>query len=120
MNASQVAMTKPTVHVLCSPDTPADALKQLHYGLEEEGIPCETWTEADGDALSLAWKGSQTSRLGVGVGMDGQTVVLHISKLEQTRPLFRIPIRSVEKVRILGSNAARLVKKLPLKPLEGR
>ena len=102
MNASQVAMTKPTVHVLCSPDTPTDALKQLHYGLEEEGIPCETWTEADGDALSLAWKGSQTS------------------KLEQKRPLFRIPIRSVEKVRILGSNAARLVKKLPLKPLEGR
>lgn len=120
MNASQIAMAKPTVHVLCSPDVPKDALQQLHYGLEEEGIPFETLTEADGDALSLAWKGSQASRLGVGVGMDGRTAVLHISKLAQDRPLFQIPIRFEEKVRILGANAARVVKKLPLKPLEGR
>lgn len=120
MNAGQVTMTKPTVHVLCSPDTPKESFLQLLYGLEEEGIPCETWTKTDGDARLLAWKGSQASRLGVGVGMDGQTAVLHISKLAQDSPLYQIPVRSLEKARILGANAARLVKKLPLKPLEGR
>lgn len=120
MNAAQVAMTKPTVHVLCSSDVPESALRQLLYGLEEEGIPCETWTETDGNALALAWKGAQASRLGVGVGMDGQNAVLHISKFEYERPLFQIPVRSGEQARILGANAARLVKKLPLKTLKGR
>ena len=45
MNPAQIAMTKPTVHVLCSSDTPKDSIQQLLYGLEEEGIPCEAWTE---------------------------------------------------------------------------
>ena len=120
MNAAQIAMTKPTVHVLCSPDVPEKAFWQLLYGMEEEGVRCETWTKTEGDALSLAWEGAQASRLGVGVGMDGQDAVLHVSKFDAGQPLFRIPIRSSGQVRILGANAARLVKKLPLKPLEGR
>ena len=120
MNPAQIAMTKPTVHVLCSSDTPKNAIQQLLYGLEEEGIPCEAWTEEEGNALGLAWKGAQASLLEVGVGMDGQAAVLHISKLEYEKPLFQIPVRSIGQVRILGANAARLVKKLPLKPLEGR
>lgn len=120
MNAAQIEMTKPTVHVLCSSDVPGSAFQQLLYGLEEEGIPWETWTKTEGNALTLAWDGAQASRLGVGVGMDGQTAVLNISKLEHERPLFQIPVQSMEQVRILGANAARLVKKLPLKPLKGR
>ncbi len=120
MNVAQSVMTKPTVHVLCSSDVPENAVQQLLYGLEEEGIPCEIWTEENKDALALAWKGAQASRLGVGVGMDRQTAVLHISKLTREKPLYQISVRSGEKTRILGANAARLVKKLPLKPLEGR
>lgn len=120
MNAAQIEMTKPTVHVMCGPGVPENSFQQLLYGLEEEGIPCEIWTEAKGDALALAWEGAQASRLGVGVGMDGKSAVLHISKLDPKQPLFRIPVRSAEQTRILGANAARLVKKLPLKPLEGR
>ncbi|MCI8483078.1 MAG: propanediol utilization protein [Lachnospiraceae bacterium] len=117
MNPAQIEMTKPTVHVLCSPEVPEPAFQQLLYGLEEEGIPWETWTKTEGDALALAWTGAQASRLGVGVGMDGQNAVLNISKLDHERPLFQIPVRSLEQARILGANAARLVKKLPLKPL---
>lgn len=117
MNAAQIEMTKPTVHVLCSSDVPKNALQQLLYGLEEEGIPWEIWTAEEEDALMLAWNGAQASRLGVGVGMDRQSVVLNMSKLAQEKPLFQIPIQSVEQARILGANAARLVKKLPLKPL---
>ncbi len=53
--------------------------------------------------------------------MDGQSAVLHISKLEAGHPLFQVRAQSAEQVRILGANAARVVKKLPLKPLgEGR
>ena len=112
-------MSKPTVHVLCSPDAPSAAFKELLYGLEEEGIPWENDTKAGG-ALPLAWEAAQASRLGVGVGMDGQSIVLHFNKLDREQPLYRIPARSLGLARVLGANAARLVKKLPLKPLDGR
>ncbi len=120
MNTDRITMTKPTVTVVRRPEVPEPALQQLLYGLEEEGIPWDIRTQTDGDAPELAWEGARASRLGVGVGMDGQTAALQISKMDRNRPLYRIPVRLQEQVRILGANAARLVKKLPLKPLEGR
>ena len=102
---------KPTVHVRCAEDTPQEVLRQLQYGMEEEGIPWEA-AAGTGDALS---------RLEVGIGLDRQALVLHYSKLEREQPLFRIPANSgMETVRALGANAARLVKKLPLKALDRR
>ena len=120
MNAAQIMMSKPAVHVLCGLDAPEYAFRQLLYGLEEEGIPCELQMGADGDAVAMAWEGAQASRLGVGVGLDGRDAVLQMSRLDCETPLFRVSVHSAERVRILGANAARLVKKLPLKPLEGR
>lgn len=120
MPAVQLEMSKPTVHILYSPNASERVLKELLYGLEEEGIPWETETKTGGDALALAWEAAQASRLGVGVGLDGQTVILHFNKLDREQPLYRIPARSMGLVRVLGANAARLVKKLPLKPLDGR
>ena len=114
-------MARPSIHVLCAPKAPAEVLRQLQYGMEEEEIPWENETRSGADALALAWKAAQASRLGVGVGLDAQSLVLHVSKLEPERPLFRIPARSTAgQVRALGANAARLVKKMPLKPLDRR
>ena len=97
---------KPTVHVRCAEDTPQEVLRQLQYGMEEGGIP---------------WEAARSSRLEVGIGLDRQALVLHYSKLEREQPLFRIPANSgMETVRALGANAARLVKKLPLKALDRR
>ena len=111
---------KPTVHVRCAEDTPQEVLRQLQYGMEEEGIPWEA-AAGTGDALSLAWEAARSSRLEVGIGLDRQALVLHYSKLEREQPLFRIPANSgMETVRALGANAARLVKKLPLKALDRR
>lgn len=111
---------KPTVHVRYGPDASQEALRQLQYGMEEEGIPWEAEAGA-GDALSLAWEAAQGSRLEVGIGLDEQDLILHYSKLERAQPLFRISIRSGrEQIRALGANAARLVKKLPLKALDRR
>ena len=57
----------------------------------------------------------------MGIGLDRQALVLHSSKLEREQPLFRSPADSgTETVRALGANAARLVKKLPLKALDRR
>ena len=109
---------KPTVHVRCAEDAPQEVLRQLQYGME--GIPWEA-AAGTGNALSLAWEAARSSRLEVGIGLDRQALVLHYSKLEREQPLFRIPADSgMETVRALGANAARLVKKLPLKALDRR
>lgn len=113
-----IEMTKPTVHVLGSADASEGTLKELFYGLEEEGIPWEYAAKPGADALSMAWEAAQASRLEVGLGVDRQHVVLHFSKLERDQPLYRTFARQLGQVRVLGANAARLVKKLPLKPLD--
>lgn len=116
--AMPIEMTKPSIRVLMSPDAPPSALRQLTYGMEEEGIPWEQGTKEGADALNLAWEAAQASRLEVGLGLDRQFAVLHYAKLDQNRPLYRVPARQAGQVRALGANAARLVKKLPLKPLD--
>ena len=67
---------KPTVHVRCAEDTPQEVLRQLQYGMEEEGIPWEA-AAGTGDALSLAWEAapvpySRQFRYGDGAGAGGQ------------------------------------------------
>ena len=116
--ATPIEMTKPNIHVLASPDAAPSALRQLTYGMEEEGIPWEEDTREGMDALALSWEAAQASRLEVGLGLDEQFVVLHYSKLRQDQPLYRVPARQMDQVRAIGANAARLVKKLPLKPLD--
>ena len=55
----------------------------------------------------------------MGLGLDHDKLALHFGKLEADHPLFVISARSPEEqVRAIGANAARLVKKLPFKPLE--
>ena len=110
---------KPTVHVRCAEDTPQEVLRQLQYGMEE-GLPTEA-AAGSTDARSQGSSAARSSRLEVGIGLDRQALVLHYSKLEREQPLFRIPANSgMETVRALGANAARLVKKLPLKALDRR
>ena len=116
--AMPIEMTKPNVRVLMSPDASPAALRQLTYGMEEEGIPWEDGPKEGMDALALSWEAAQASRLEVGLGLNRQFVVLHYSKLSQDQPLYRVPARQIDQVRALGANAARLVKKLPLKPLD--
>ena len=65
---------KPTVHVRCAEDAPQEVLRQLQYGMEEEGIPWEA-AAGTGDALSLAWEAARSSRLEVGIGLDRQALV---------------------------------------------
>lgn len=112
-------LAKPAVHVLYAPDVTSKYLLQVQYGIEEEGIPFVSASKAGASALELAWEAAQTSRLSVGIGMDATNLVLHYSKLDQNRPLFQIPVRKGEEMlRLLGANGARLVKKMPLKPVD--
>ena len=113
-------MERPSIKVFtCYNHGREDALRQLLYGIEEEGIPYEVLTHSGSAAVTLAWAACRESRLEVGLGVDNEHLVLHFGKLEADKPLFIIPARAPEEeVRALGANAARLVKRLPFKPLK--
>jgi len=96
-----------------------ETLRQLGYGVEEESVPYEIEISNAGDATALAWQASLASRLDVGIGLDRDKLVLNYEKLSSNQPLYVVSARSpVEQVRAVGANAARLVKRLPFKPLK--
>lgn len=111
-----VENTKPTIKVFYSGGLVEYQFRHVLLGIEEEGVPCDVQHMQDGDALKLATEACNESVLGVGIGITGIEAVLHFNKLPEECPLFDIPMSSGEQaLRTLGANAARLVKKLPLK-----
>lgn len=112
---------KPMIHFFYAPQADRRVIREVELGMEEEGIPWKLDQRQDGTALDLAWEAAQSSNLEVGIGADSQWIILHYNKLEQEQPLYRISAQSgPAQARALGANAARLVKKLPLKALDRR
>jgi predicted SPOUT superfamily RNA methylase MTH1 len=93
--------------------------QSLLNGMEEEGVPSFVKEKPDHSSLELGWQAAIESRLGVGIGIgkDGQ-IVLHYTKLAQNQPLFTIDMNEASKQRVLGTNAARLVKGFPFRSFD--
>jgi hypothetical protein len=92
-----------------------EILRELLYGAEEEGVPCEVESAGEDGAVALAYKAAEASVLDVGLGLDGAGMaVVHYSKLPADTPLFMLNYRLDRgKIRDLAANAARLVKGMP-------
>ena len=111
---------RPAIPIRHTSQAPQKVLKSLQYGMEEEGVPCE-FTTASGDAVSIAFEASKGSRFDVAVGVDGTNVVLHHAKFASDKPLFMISTRATDDMlRAIGADAARIVKRLPLKVIDRR
>lgn len=91
----------------------------LLNGVEEEGVPSFVKEKQETSALELSYQAALDSSLGVGIGVgeDGQ-IILHNTKLVKNHPLFTIDINETYKQRVLGANAARLVKGIPFKSFD--
>ncbi len=91
-------------------------LTEICLGIEEEGIPYKTVELSGTKGIeNLSFKAAESSRLGVGIGV-GSEIALHYIKLKEDDPLFKIALtEDKEKLRSVGSNAARLVKGMPFK-----
>jgi hypothetical protein len=111
-NGSDISNGKPSI-VIYVFGTPKEVLSEIKSGIEEEGVFYDIRTsEKDMPAAALAERGAQNSRVDVGVGIarDG-SAALHYKKM--ARPLYQMPAGS-GRFRLLGNNAARLVKGIPL------
>ncbi len=93
----------------------AEVLCEVLQGIEEEGIPYHT-EHRENDASANAVAAAEESRLGTGIGVSEREVVVHYDKLPPGNPLFRVGTYEENvNFRNLGSNAARLVKRIPFK-----
>ncbi len=117
--SNTVIDNRPSVKVFydCDNLSEADFISVL-LGIEEEGIPYDVQAEYCSSVLELAHNASLNSRLGVGVGISKEGVVLQHEKLDRAAPLFKIKLYQTELFRKIGANAARLVKKMPFKVLD--
>ena len=89
-------------------------LEEILYGIEEEGLPWIVIGSEEKASKVLGNIASQSSKLGVGIGIGVDGVTLHHDKLEKYKPLFTYPLSSTGKAfRMLGMNGARLIKGEP-------
>lgn len=109
---------KPSILVYYFDELNESDFKALLNGIEEEGVPYQTVPEKLNDIYKLSFDACVNSRLGVGLGVSDKEIALHYEKLEEKLPLFKINlVNNKNTVRAIGSNAARLVKRMPFKEL---
>lgn len=95
-------------------------LEEILYGIEEEGLPWTVIGSKERSSKVLGNIASESSKLGVGIGIGIDGVTLHYDKLEEYKPLFTYPLSSTRKAfRMLGMNGARLIKGEPFVIPEG-
>lgn len=94
-------------------------LREIGFGIEEEGIPFMSVEVSSGDYHELAERASGHSQLEVGIGVDAEgKLCLHQSKLPDGYYLFETNLyERMINLRDFGANSARLVKGMPFKTL---
>ena len=111
---------KPTI-VIYTHRADEALLKEVCAGIEEEGVLYEIAPHTCGAAGELSEAACDTSMLGVGIGMDGTEVSLHIKGMNfrhgdaEKTALFSLHSPDATAARALGANGARVIKKLPLR-----
>ena len=116
--ARQEDLPRPTIMLATHDRVSERALVPLLLGLEEQGVPVERFTLDELNPLTLAHEASLRSVLGIGIGVSLEFVVVTTDKLPRERPyLAHYFNRSADDDRVIGGNAARLVKRLPLAPI---
>ena len=89
-------------------------VEEVLYGLEEEGVPfliIEDGSHTENLVLA-AHRAAHRSVFGVGICCAEEGIVIHHRNLNHEKPLFYLSKDQCtqEKVRLLGINAARLIK----------
>lgn len=110
---------KPAISIIVDDKIDQNSYKEVLLGIEEENIPYLIKFDNIIDLNVQGYESATSSNLDVSVGIDQNNICVHYSKLRQNSPLFTITINSsCENKRIIGANAARLVKRMPFKKFE--
>lgn len=108
--------TPPAILCHVNQGVPEAALSSLLLGIEEEGVPVEVHRFDEQNPLALAHQAAIASKLGIGLGVSLDYVVTTTEKLAEERPyIAQFLGQAPEQDRVIGSNAARIVKRIPLR-----
>lgn len=112
---------RPQIFVYLTNENLEATIQNLLHGIEEEQVPYHISVVAEQDSIKAAYEAAVSSSLNVGIGCDGQKVVLHYKNLEPNQPYLvidRYQTVPKEALKAFGSNSARLVKGVPFKDLD--
>lgn len=116
--AGPIKEVRPTLVVNVNDDVTSAQLRELLLGVEEEGVPITLNRLAEANPLTLAHEAAIESVLDVGIGVSFGYVVVTTEKLSEEQPYMAHYLNQDQETdRLIGGNAARLVKRMPLKTI---
>lgn len=106
---------RPCIHVCLVGGADEDLYRWVEIGAEEEGVPTRQVAAQAVEPTAAAFEAAQSSRFDVGVSVAPGRVTLHERHMPASQPVLVFDdgadFRSL--CRLMGSNAARMVIRLP-------
>jgi hypothetical protein len=108
---------RPAIHVAVAPGLDDNHFRFVAIGAEEDGVPCRLVSVAASNPVAMAYEAATSSRFGVGVGVSGNAVVVHELHMPAHQPVITFDTGPdfLPFCRLAGSNAARLIIRLPFR-----
>lgn len=107
-------VNKPSIFIYANnPDK--DSLREICAGIEEEGVFYEVFYKDYADLDTLAHTAAADSMMGSGVGICSNSVAMQMKGIPKGKNVQQFDIPTLADCRKLGSNSARIIKKMPLK-----
>ena len=108
----------PAIHVAFTTLADENLFRWVQVGAEEEGVPCRRVAISEpADGVAVAYAAAESSRLRIGVAVSRGEVILHELHMPRELPVlqFRMDGQDAQRCRLMGSNAARMVVRLPFR-----
>lgn len=112
---------RPEIFIYLTDGALEQTIMHVLYGIEEEGVPYHISAADERDSIKAGYAAAVASSLNVGIGCDGQELVLHYKNLKPDHPYLiidRYQTVPKEQLKAFGSNSARLVKGVPFMELD--
>ncbi|TBW36772.1 hypothetical protein EYW49_13090 [Siculibacillus lacustris] len=117
---AEPGLTRPTINVATLDPTAAELYRWIEFGAEEEGVPTRRVTVEATEVVAAAYEAARGSSFGIGVALSADRIALHEGHMPPERAVLDAPLAGDRTVvcRRFGSNAARMVVRLPLRLTE--
>lgn len=109
-----MVVNRPSIYIYVNrPDE--TLLREVHSGIEEEGVFYEIIERVDEDINRLAYDAANDSMLGSGIGIVGSRVALQMKGVAYGKNVEQYENPTPAQSRKIGANSARAIKKQSFK-----
>ncbi len=109
-----MTVNRPSIYIYVNnPD--GTLLREVHSGIEEEGVFYEIIERNDTELNRLAFDAANDSMLGSGIGIVGSSVAFQIRGVKYGKNVEQYENPTPKQSRTIGANSARAIKKVSFK-----